>query len=95
MFRILFLKVSCHRKPNKIKETLNNYAKAIGKVSQIGIINVKTVHEGNLTMKGLDTVESLSVEVKDSKVANFSVLEALSSSNVAETKSGGLYIVVY
>ena len=46
--QILFLKVSCHRKPNKIKETLNNYAKSIGKVSQIGIINVKTVHEGNL-----------------------------------------------
>ena len=45
--QILFLKVSCHRKPNKIKETLNNYAKSIGKVSQIGIINVKTVHEGN------------------------------------------------
>ena len=38
-------------------------------------------------MKGLDTVESLSVEVKDSKVANFTVLEALLSSNVAGTKS--------
>ena len=49
--QILFLKVSCHRKPNKIKETLNNYAKSIGKVSQIGIINVKTVHEGNLYIK--------------------------------------------
>ena len=49
----------------------------------------------NVTMKGLNTVESLSVEVKDSKVANFTVLEALSSSNVAGTKSGGLYIVVY
>ena len=46
-------------------------------------------------MKGLDTVESLSVEVRDSKVANFSVIEALSSNNVAGTKSGGLYIVVY
>ena len=30
-------------------------------------------------MKGLDTVESLSVEVKDSKVANFNVLVTLFS----------------
>ena len=44
--QILFLKVSCHRKPNKIKEALNNYAKTIGKVSQIGIINIETVHDG-------------------------------------------------
>ena len=54
-----------------------------------------TLPTADITMKGLDTVESLSVEVRDSKVANFSVLEALSSSNVAGTKSGGLYIVVY
>ena len=46
-------------------------------------------------MKGLDTVESLSVEVKDSKVANFNVLEALSSSNVAGNRSGGLCSIVY
>ena len=46
-------------------------------------------------MKGFDTVEYLSVEVRYSKVANFSVIEALSSNNVAGTKSGGLYIVVY
>ena len=31
------------------------------------------------TMKGLDTVESLSVEVKGSKVENFTVLVTLSS----------------
>ena len=46
-------------------------------------------------MKGLDTVESLSVEVKGPKVSNFTVSEAfssillstLSSSIVAGTKS--------
>ena len=54
-----------------------------------------TLPTADITMKGLDTVESLSVEVRDSKVANFSVLEALSSNNVAGTKGGGLYIVVY
>ena len=43
-------------------------------------------------MKGLDTVESLSVEVKDSKVANFSVLEALSSSNVEQGPKVGVCI---
>ena len=46
-------------------------------------------------MKGLDTVESLSVEVKDSKVANFNVLVTLFStillsSIVAGTKSRAL-----
>ena len=50
-----------------------------------------TLPTADITMKGLDTVESLSVEVRDSKVANFSVIEALSSKIVAGTKSGGLY----
>ena len=44
--QIVFIKVSCHRKPNKIKETLTSYAKSIGKISEVGIVSVKTVHDG-------------------------------------------------
>ena len=40
-------------------------------------------------MKGLDTVESLSVEVKGSKVANFTVLVTLLPTFVISSSVGG------
>lgn len=57
--QIVFIKASIHRKPSKIRDTLVTYAKSIGKISDVRILGVTTIHSGSDNGVSLSVIEAL------------------------------------
>lgn len=79
--QIVFIKASIHRKPNKTRDTLVTYAKSIGKISQVRILQVNTIHNGSDNGVSLSVIEAiiafktLVTLSKITKTCNVTVLE--------------------
>ena len=78
--QIVFVKASCFRKQNRVKHTLENFAKNFGKLDSVEVIKIETLHEGdevhlNLVEALISFTSVVNLAKVPFKFANLTLLE--------------------